>query len=343
MITIRPVGFDSEVTADTDLPALLAGRLGPHLRPGDILVVTSKIVSKWLGLYAEAGADRAELVLQQSHSVVAERSTERGVTRVVHATAGPVMAGAGIDASNAGDDRLLLLPVDADQVARSLRCTLAELSHRPADFALVLSDTSGRPWRAGLTDFALGAAGLRPVDDLRGLPDAAGRDLAVTIRNVADEIASAADLVKGKIDRVPVAVVSGLGTHVTADDGPGAGGLVRTGPADWFGLGRAEAVRAALGVIPGTPVSAEIGIESTAPEPLHERAFRALRVALAAGDPVVADLPEQVDGAVVIQLRGTDPVALGRVWSRLEVALAGERAGCHATRGADSVRLTVSE
>jgi len=343
MITIRPIGFDSEITSDTDLPAFLAGLLGPHLLPGDVLVVTSKIVSKWLGLYAEPGADRAELVLQQAYSVVAERATETGVTRVVHATAGPVMAGAGIDASNAGDDRLLLLPPDPDQVARDLRRDVAALLHRPLDFAVVLSDTSGRAWRAGLTDFALGAAGLLPVDDLRGLPDTAGRDLAVTIRNIADEVASAADLVKGKIDRVPVAVLSGLASYVSAHDGPGAGGLVRTGPTDWFGLGRAEAVRAALGVLPGTALARKVGVESTNPEPLRDRALRALRVALAADDAVECDLTDQAGRAVVIELRSSDPVALGRVWSRVEVALAGERATSVSARCADGVRMTVTE
>ncbi|MBB2890713.1 coenzyme F420-0:L-glutamate ligase [Flexivirga oryzae] len=353
MISIRPLAVATEVTPETDLPALLAGLLRPSadprdgvvptLLPGDILVVTSKVVSKWLGLYAEPGVDRADLVLQQSRSVVAERATEGGVTRVVHATAGPVMAGAGIDASNSGDDRLLLLPDDADAVAARLRHEVAKLLGRPVDFAVVLSDTSGRAWRAGLTDFALGAAGLRPIDDLRGLPDTAGRDLAVTIRNIADEVAAAADLVKGKVDRVPVAVVSGLAGFVTADDGPGAGVLVRTGPTDWFGLGRAEAVRAALGVPPGSAVSARVGIESTTPEPLRERAARALRVALAAGDQVEAELNGPTESSLAVRLRSADPVALGRVWARLEAALAGERAEWVAARHDHDVTVTISQ
>lgn len=343
MITIRPVGFDTEVTPDLDLPAVLAEHLRPVLSPGDVVVVTSKIVSKWLGLYAAADVDRAELVLQQSHAVIAERATADSITRVVHASAGPVMAGAGIDASNSADERLLLLPDDADSVARRLRCELARSLARPTDFAVVLSDTSGRAWRAGLTDFALGAAGLNPLDDLRGLADTTGRDLAVTIRNIADEVASAADLVKGKVDRVPVAVLSGLGAFVTDEDGAGVAGLVRTGPTDWFGLGRAEAVRAALGVAPGTPLAAEVGVESVLEEPLQDRVARALRVALAAGDAVDAELPAAAGDAVVIRLRGADPVALGRVWARLEVALAGERLGCSARRdGGDDLLVEVT-
>lgn len=341
-LAILPLGFAGEVSPDTDLPALLAELLKTRLTAGDVLVVTSKVVSKWLGLFAPHDVDRADLVLQQSHAVVAERATETGVTRVVHGVAGPVMAGAGIDASNAGDERLLLLPQDPDAIARRLRHAIAQDLGRATDFAVVLSDTSGRPWRTGLTDFALGAAGLRPVDDLRGLPDTAGRDLAVTIRNIADEIAAAADLVKGKIDRVPAAVLSGLGAHVTAEDGPGAGGLVRTGPSDWFGLGRAEAVRAALGVAPGSPAAIEAGIESVAPEALRERAIRAVGVALAAGDPVEAHVSEGPGEALAIRLAGVDPVALGRVWARLEVALAGERLHCSAVRHDDEVTASVT-
>jgi coenzyme F420-0:L-glutamate ligase / coenzyme F420-1:gamma-L-glutamate ligase len=344
MITIRPLGFDTEVTPQVDLPAVLADRLRPLLAPGDVVVVTSKIVSKWLGLYAPADADRADLVLQHSRSVVAERATTGGITRVVHATAGPVMAGAGIDASNSADDRLLLLPEDADSVARRVRHELARSLDRPTDFAVVLSDTSGRAWRAALTDFALGAAGLRPVDDLRGLADTAGRDLAVTIRNIADEVASAADLVKGKINRVPAAVLSGLGDFVTVEDGPGTAGLVRTGPTDWFGLGRAESVRAALGIAPGTPEAAEVGIESAICELTQDRIARALRVALAAGDHVDTVLADGTSGTYVIQLRAEDPVALGRVWARLEVALAGERLSTSARREtADTVTIEVTE
>ncbi|WP_446665367.1 coenzyme F420-0:L-glutamate ligase [Flexivirga sp. B27] len=340
-VTIRPIGFDAEVTPALDLPALLADLVGDRLAAGDILVVTSKVVSKWLGLYAPSDVERADLVLQQSHSVVAERSTETGITRVVHSTAGPVMAGAGIDASNSDDDRLLLLPQDADDVARRLRHTIAEKICRPMDFAVVLSDTSGRAWRAGLTDFALGSAGLSPVDDLRGLPDTAGRDLAVTIRNIADEVAAAADLVKGKIARVPVALLSGLGAFVTVDDGPGVSDLVRTGPTDWFGLGRAESVRNALGVAPGSPEATAVGIESVAPEPLSERVARATRVALGAGDPVDVRDHGSHDGTTTLDLRATDPVALGRVWARLEVALAGERLTSEATRDKDGITVTV--
>ncbi len=105
----------------------------------------------------------------------------------------------------------------------------------------MVTDTAGRPWRQGQTDIAIGAAGVVVLEDLRGQVDSHGRRLDVTVAAVADEIAAAAELVKGKVAGRPVAVVRGLGHLVTADDGPGARSLVRTGPDDMFRLGTAEA------------------------------------------------------------------------------------------------------
>ena len=144
----------------------------------------------------------------------------------------------------------------------------------------MLSDTAGRPWRSGQTDFALGAAGVEVLDDLRGATDADGRALAVTSRAIADELAAAADLVKGKADAVPVALVRGAGAWVGSEDGAGAAALVRTGREDWFGYGHAEAVRASLGVEPGSPAADECGIAAVHPEPVGDRIGRAVRVAL---------------------------------------------------------------
>lgn len=325
MIQLYPVGFAQEVTPESDLPGLLADALATSgLLAGDILVVTSKVVSKWLGLYVPDGTDRATAVLDQARSIVAERQGAHGVTRIVHSVAGPVMAAAGVDASNTADDRLLLLPQDPDAVARRLRTELATALDREADFAVLLSDTAGRPWRVGQTDFALGAAGLRTVDDLRGHADGVGRDLAVTIRNIADEVASAADLVKGKVDRIPAAVLRGLSGHVDDADGAAAADLVRTGPGDWFGLGRAEAVRAALGVPPGSAQSEQIGIAATAPEELVQRVRRAVRVAGHGPTSQVRITFSVYGDAGSLDLISDDPFALGRVWARLEVALAGE-------------------
>lgn len=367
-----------EITAGDDLADIIASALAtttvsPALHDGDIVVVTSKVVSKALGLYADpiVGTDsarRAALVLAESTSVVAERRTPDSITRVVTARSGPVMAGAGIDASNALDERLLLLPHDPDAAARHLHEALTRRTG--VRIAVLLSDTSGRAWRTGLTDFALGCSGLIGLEDLRGLADTHGRDLAVTVRNLADEIASAADLVKGKLDRVPVAIVRGLAHLVIPPvpavraDGSSQGAsfardLIRTGPGDWFALGRAEAVRDALGVPAGSDLSEQVGIESVAPEPLVERVARAVRVTLARESAGVLDDPddpndvgEDVGEDVGVDLAGSgervdltavDPVALGRAWARLEVALAGERLTCVSERSADTVTLRISE
>ena len=330
-----------EVVATTDLAGAILGAMdlaGLDLRDGDIVVVTSKIISKSLGLHLDP-TDRAASVLAEATSVVAERRTPESVTRVVAARSGPVLAGAGIDASNASDDRLLLLPGDPDAAAADLHRQLADRT--PRRFAVLLSDTSGRPWRAGLTDFALGCSGLAALDDLRGLADTYGRDLAVTIRCLADEIAAAADLVKGKIDRVPVAIVRGL-PHRVAGFGAGtpARDLVRTGPSDWFALGRAEAVRDALGIPAGSPLSEQVGIESVGPESASERMARAVQVALNGEDVAGVDLDP---AALSVSVSAQGPVALGRIWARLEVAFAGERLTCAGTQGEHAVLLQISE
>lgn len=330
-----------EIVEGTDLAGAILdglGLAGLDVQDGDIVVVTSKIVSKWLGLHIDP-TDRAASVLAESTSVVAERRTADSVARVVAARSGPVMAGAGIDASNAGDHRLLLLPHDPDAAASQLHRQLADRA--PSQFAVLLSDSSGRPWRAGLTDFALGCSGLAGLDDLRGHADTHGRDLAVTVRCLADEIAAAADLVKGKIDRVPVAIVRGL-PHLVAGIGAGtpARELVRTGPSDWFALGRAEAVRDALGIPAGSPLSEQVGVESVGPEPAAERMARAVRVALNSEDVAGVDIDPT---GLMLTVSADDPVALGRVWARLEVAFAGERLTCAGTQGERDVTLRVGE
>jgi len=256
---------------------------------------------------------------------VAERDTPLGVTRVVEAVAGPVMAAAGVDASNTGaGDVVLLLPPDPDAVARDLRDAI--LQRTPGvTVGVVLSDTAGRPWRVGQTDFALGSAGVRLVDDLRGGQDADGRALSVTERCVGDEVAAAADLVKGKASGVPVALVRGLAAAVAprdaapGDAAPGARSLVRTGPSDWFGSGRVEAVRAALGVEAGTDLAVAVGIPSALPEPMTVRLERAARVALLDVGTVTA-----CPGPDGITLDGDDAFTLGVAASRLVVALHGE-------------------
>ncbi|MGY4645981.1 coenzyme F420-0:L-glutamate ligase [Cellulomonas sp. URHB0016] len=235
-----------EVAPGDDLAALLtallredAGGTPDHaLRDGDVLVLTSKVVSKAEGRVVAAD-DREQAITDETVRVVATREHATGVTRIVENRLGLVMAAAGVDASNTPAGTVLLLPVDPDGTARSLRTALQVAFG--VRLGLVLTDTAGRPWRQGVTDLAIGAAGVEVLDDLRGQVDSFGRPLVMTVAAVADEIASAAELVKGKAAGRPLAVVRGLGRLVTADDGPGARVLVRTGDDDMFHQGSAEA------------------------------------------------------------------------------------------------------
>lgn len=325
VLTLTPLLGFPEVREGGDLADLVLDSLrhnGIDLLDGDILVVSSKIASKAMGLRA-ALSERDEVVRSQSVRVVAERVTPVGVTQIVESVAGPVMAAAGVDASNTGDDAgVLVLPEDPDAVAAEIRggveARWATLSGKQVGVGVVLSDTAGRPWRIGQVDFALGASGLRVIDDLRGSTDAGGRVLSVTERAIADEIASAADLVKGKADRVPVAHVRGLAQHVDKAH-VGARRLVRTGPDDWFAYGSHEAVRAALGVEPGSAEASAVGIRPIGTETVADKASRALRVALL----TCPDVSGQLDGDA-IRLVSADDFALGVAVARTEVALRGE-------------------
>ena len=318
-LVVTPLLGWPEVTEGADLAALLAPTLAGMPTPIAI-VLSSKVLSKSLGLRAPA-ADKDAVIAAETTRVVAERATGGRVTRIVAAAAGPVMAAAGVDASNVGgEDVVLVLPRDADALAAQIRQDVLGLLARPATDALgvVVSDTAGRPWRGGVTDFALGSAGIRPLIDHRGELDADGRQLSVTVRCPVDELAAAADLVKGKASGIPAALVTGLPASWFDADAAGAGTVVRTGPGDWFALGHVEAVRAALGVPPGTERSSTIGIPSVgALDHWSARAHRVLGLAL--DDPEVAIDVEHRDTCVDLALSGPDR-AVGRILGRLEVA-----------------------
>jgi coenzyme F420-0:L-glutamate ligase/coenzyme F420-1:gamma-L-glutamate ligase len=232
-----------EVRPGDDLAALLANaaaRIG-GLASGDVLAVAHKVVSKAEGrrrrladvtpgdrardLAAEHGKDarHVQVILDESEELLrADRG--RLICRTRH---GFVCANAGVDASNAGEpDALVLLPLDPDACARELR--------RRLGCAVVITDSFGRAWRQGQAEVAIGAAGLQPLDDWRGRPDAGGRPLAATHIAIADEVAAAADLVRGKATLEPAVRIRGLARHVTADDGPGAAALVRSLSDDLF-------------------------------------------------------------------------------------------------------------
>jgi len=235
---LAPDGI-GEVAAGTDLVALLVDAF-PDLADGDVVVVTSKIVSKAEG--RTTPGVREDLLAGETVRVVARR----GPTTIVENHLGLVMAAAGIDSSNVAAGRVVLLPHDPDASARALRTgLLATTGH---NVAVLVTDTAGRAWRQGQTDLAIGAAGFVVLDDHAGRVDGYGNPLAVTAPALADEVAGAADLAQGKLAGRPVAVVRGLAAHVLRadDDGLGARSLNRPLAEDMFALGAREAVVAAL-------------------------------------------------------------------------------------------------
>ena len=193
-----------EVRPGDDLAALIAG--AADLVEGDVVVVTQKVVSKAEDRLVDIDPEVGHRPLVERESVRILR--RRGDLVIAETEHGFVCANAGVDLSNVEAGQAALLPVDSDRSARRIRDSLR---HRfSVDVAVVVSDTFGRPWRRGVTDVAIGCAGLRPVVDLRGTTDALDRELQVTEVAVVDEIAAAAELVMGKAAGVPVAVVRGI-------------------------------------------------------------------------------------------------------------------------------------
>ncbi|MEV4353453.1 coenzyme F420-0:L-glutamate ligase [Nonomuraea sp. NPDC049625] len=225
VIAVEGIG---EVRPGDDIAELLKDA---GLRDGDIVVVTSKIISKAEGRVRRA-PDRTKAIEDETERVVARR----GDTVISQTRHGFVMAAAGVDASNTEPGTVLLLPEDSDASARRIRKGLAVRA------GVIVSDTFGRPWRNGLTDVAIGVAGMRPLDDFRGTSDGYGNELNATVTALADEIAGAAELVKGKLGGVPVAIVRGLSHLVTDDDGPGVRPLVRPADDDLFRYGSRDVV-----------------------------------------------------------------------------------------------------
>ncbi|GAB4013649.1 coenzyme F420-0:L-glutamate ligase [Nocardioides ultimimeridianus] len=244
-----------EIAAGTDLAAVLLPLL--DLRDGDILVVTSKVVSKAEGRVVTG--DREEWITRETERVVATR----GATRIVRNRLGLTMAAAGVDASNVAVGSIVLLPENPDRSARSLRAAVA--SRLGVNVGVIVTDTAGRAWREGQTDIAVGAAGVVVAESFEGREDAHGNPLVVTAPAVADEIASAAELAQGKLGARPCAVVRGRADLVlpAGEDGPGAVALIRADGGDLFGYGAREAVLRALTAAPedaapfGSPAAAE--------------------------------------------------------------------------------------
>jgi coenzyme F420-0:L-glutamate ligase/coenzyme F420-1:gamma-L-glutamate ligase len=242
-LSVHPVEGLPELEEGAPLGRLIAERF--DLRDGDIVVISQKAVSKAEGrlrrlgdvspgeeareLAARLGKDPriVQLVLDESRRVL---RAERGVL-ITETRQGFVCANAGIDTSNMpGPDTVSLLPEDADASARAIRAELPGA----ARVAVVISDSFGRPWRLGQAEVAIGCAGIAPLDDWRGRADAGGRELSATLIAVADQAASAADLVRDKAAGVPASVVRGLGHLVTDADGAGARALLRPEAEDLF-------------------------------------------------------------------------------------------------------------
>ncbi len=233
-----------EISEGDDLGEVIV-RSGVGLRDGDVVVVTSKVVSKSEGRVVDAAGTPAQREAARQNAIDAESVAtlaSRGPLRITRTRHGFVMANAGVDASNVSAETLAVLPVDSDTSARRIRDKVRELLG--VDVAVVVSDTFGRPWRVGLTDLAIGAAGIAALRDYRGKYDAQGHELSMTEVADIDEIASAAELVMGKTAGVPVAIVRGLSY---ADDERGVRPLIRPLEEDLFSLGVAEARAAAAG------------------------------------------------------------------------------------------------
>ncbi|WP_328352426.1 coenzyme F420-0:L-glutamate ligase [Mycobacterium sp. NBC_00419] len=285
-IEILPVAGLPEFRPGDDLAAAVA-ESAQWLRDGDILVVTSKVISKCEGRIVPAPADpderdalRRKLINDEAVRVLARK----GKTLITENRIGLVQAAAGVDGSNIGTTELALLPVDPDRSAAALRAALRE--RLGVDVGVLITDTMGRAWRNGQTDAAIGAAGLPVLYAYAGAVDTHGNELLVTEVAVADEIAAAADLVKGKLTAVPIAVVRGL--HLP-DDGSTAARLLRGGEDDLFWLGTAESIelgrrqaqllrrstrRFAEEAVDPTLIEEAVAEALTAPAPHHTRPVR---------------------------------------------------------------------
>jgi coenzyme F420-0:L-glutamate ligase/coenzyme F420-1:gamma-L-glutamate ligase len=292
-----------EFAAGDDIGAAIAGA-APGLADADVLVVTSKAVSKAEGRLVPGTRD--DHLAAETTRVVAER----GTTAIVETRHGFVLAAAGIDASNVPDGMVALLPADPDRSAARIRARIKEMLG--VDVAVLVTDTMGRPWRAGLVDTAIGAAGIEVLSDLRGLDDPAGHRLEATVIAIADEVAAAADLVKGKLGGTPVAVVRGLGFVGPIQDA-GARPLIRPAAEDLFRTGSREAK---LEVVADSAV-----VEADELDLSGADVAAVLRAVERVRDPAVA---LTVDGSGRSVSASGEPFAVGLAVGRVIASIAAE-------------------
>lgn len=270
-VEIIPVPGIPEIKPGDDLPSILARELGTAgVRTRDIVAVSQKIVSKAEGMMVEAGvAGKASWVHEEATRIVATR----GDLIIAETHHGFVCANAGVDASNVAEGFLTLLPEDPDASAERIRKKI--LGRANAKVGVVVTDTFGRPWRRGVVDIAIGTSGLPALIDLRGTPDAHGRELESTVVAFADQVAASAGLVMGKADQIPAAIIRGL--RPTETESP-ATEIVRPPEEDLFRWGAMEGISGRRtirafgeGPVPREAIEEAVRAACTAPAPHHTR------------------------------------------------------------------------
>ncbi|MDO8732820.1 MAG: coenzyme F420-0:L-glutamate ligase [Actinomycetota bacterium] len=296
------------------------------LESGDIVVITSKVVAKAEGRIVEAQS-RDEAIAAETVRVVATKRHPGGQTRIVQTKHGLVLAAAGVDASNVESEHIVLLPEHPDASAHSLMDALNLGLGR--ELGVIITDTMGRPWRMGVTDVAIGSAGLTVLDDHTGRVDKFGRTLEMTVIAIADEIAAAADLVKGKLSECPVAVVRGLGFYVSAQTQSSAADLIRPLDEDMFTLGTAEAITAGQRgaaanrrtirqftgeVVPDAALLDAVASAITAPAPHHTTPWQFL---ILRNEPIRAQLLQAMTEKWVQDLRATEGIDEAAIAARV--------------------------